>query len=175
MEDFLFPLLHDHQVVYQLDLIILESATHGFPDLREMLYFRMSLHEFTQLFLMSRRDEGAKTYLALHHVWREMTDDGTLGEIALSSYLVEIHTPTEQAITDFTGWNLRLPWFPVSIPTGTPTNSLSASSPAGTTRSLILLHQQELGLLPQIIRNQELSIRGILQQTVLQIHLQFKR
>ena len=29
----LFPLLHDHQVVYQLDLIILESATHGFPDL----------------------------------------------------------------------------------------------------------------------------------------------
>lgn len=79
MEDFLSPLLHDHQVVYQFDLIILESATHGFPDLREMLYFRMSLHEFTQLFLMSRRDEGAKTYLALHHVWREMTDDGTLG------------------------------------------------------------------------------------------------
>lgn len=116
MEDFLFPLLHDHQVVYQLDLIILESATHGFPDLREMLYFRMSLHEFTQFFLMSRRDEGAKTYLSLHHVWREMTDDGTLGEIALSSYLVEIHTLTEQAITDFTGWNLRLPWFPASIP-----------------------------------------------------------
>lgn len=96
MEDFLFPLLHDHQVVYQLDLIILKSATHSFPDLREMLYFRMSLHEFTQLFLMSRRDEGTKTYLALHHVWREMTDDGTLGEIALSSYLVEIYNPQNE-------------------------------------------------------------------------------